>query len=263
MRVIAVRICNICSINSQVAVMTSSAVVYSKVSSLQAEDGLTLIDRLSPLKGSRALDLGCGTGYLASVLAERVGSTGTVTGVDPDTERIRLAREEYGIISNLEFLEGNDKEFPDGPYDVVFSNQVMHWIEDKVSVFQKVFQNLTLGGKFAFRCGGSIGPIAFQVEALMDPGKPKLKDYFHFCPPDVYETFASRCGFQMEFKSVGSKQYNFPNIEALLEWMYASTSGKLDYHSIDDTVLDKFKKNFGDESALYEVNVIEYIFTKI
>ena len=47
------------------------------------------------------LDLGCGTGYLASVLAQRVGPEGKVTGVDPDRERIRLAQEQYGTINNL------------------------------------------------------------------------------------------------------------------------------------------------------------------
>jgi len=87
--------------------MTSSALLYRQVSSLQTEDGLKLIDRLSPLEGSRVLDLGCGTGYLASVLAQRVGPEGKVTGVDPDRERIRLAREQYGTISNLQFLVGS------------------------------------------------------------------------------------------------------------------------------------------------------------
>ena len=243
--------------------MTSSAVLYSQVSFPQAEDGLKIIDRLSPQKKSHILDLGCGTGYLASVLADLVGPEGKITGVDPDIERIRLARQRHGAISNLEFLVGNDEDFPYGPYDIVFSSQVMHWIKNKESVFQKVFQNLRVGGKFAFYCGCNIGPIASQLEALMEPAKPKLKDYFHFRPPEVYETIACGCGFQMDFKSVEDRKYSFPNIETLLEWMYASTSGKLDYHSINDTALDEFKESFGHEPVSYEVNTIAYIFIKV
>ena len=242
--------------------MASSALLYNQLSFSQTEDGLKLIDRLPSLKGSRVLDLGCGTGYLASVLARLVGPDGTVTGVDPDRERIGLAQEQYGAISNLKFMVGSCEEFPNGPYDVVFSNYVLQWIEDKESVYFKVFENLNVSGKFAFTCSGSVAQVALQLDALMKPGKPKINNYLHIWPPDVHETIASKCGFQMEFKSVGSRKDSFPNIEALMEWMYASTNGKLDYHSIDDTALDKFKESFGGEPASYEFNTMAYIFIK-
>ena len=86
--------------------MTSTAALYAEVSSYQQEDGEKLVERLSPLRGYRVLDLGCGTGHLASVMAELVGVEGSVTGVDPDTERVCLAREAYGTASNLQFLKG-------------------------------------------------------------------------------------------------------------------------------------------------------------
>ena len=242
--------------------MASSAFLYKQVSFIQTEDGLNLIDRLSPLKGSRVLDLGCGTGYLTSVLAQLVGSDGRVIGVDPDGERIRLAQEQYGTISNLHFTAGSGEDFPNGPYDVVFSNYVLHWIEDKESVYLKVFENLSVGGKFAFTCSGSVAQVALQLEALMKSEIAKISDYFYFRPPDVYETLASKCGFQTEFKSVGSRKDSFPNIESLMEWMYASTSGKLDYHSIADTALNKFKESFGDEPVSHEFDTVAYIVIK-
>ena len=40
----------------------------------QAANGVDLIDKLSLKKESVVLDLGCGTGHLSSVLAERVGN---------------------------------------------------------------------------------------------------------------------------------------------------------------------------------------------
>ena len=43
----------------------------------QAKDGVNPIDQLSPAKGNRVLDIGCG--FLASVLAKRVGPEGIVT----------------------------------------------------------------------------------------------------------------------------------------------------------------------------------------
>jgi ubiquinone/menaquinone biosynthesis C-methylase UbiE len=49
---------------------------------IQKQAGLKLISQISIKEGSKILDLGCGTGYLASVLGERVGPQGKVIGVD-------------------------------------------------------------------------------------------------------------------------------------------------------------------------------------
>ena len=54
------------------------------------------------------LDLGCGTGYLSSVLAQRLGPKGMVVAVDPDKESVEAARSEHGG-SNVVFFEGCSK----------------------------------------------------------------------------------------------------------------------------------------------------------
>ena len=56
----------------------SEAHTYDKNSSVQREDGLNLMNLLNPAEGSKVLDLGCGTGYLTKVLADRVGKDGKV-----------------------------------------------------------------------------------------------------------------------------------------------------------------------------------------
>ena len=50
----------------------------------QSKDGLQLIDKLALQKGDSVLDLGCGTGFLASTIAEMVGPHGRVVGIDPN-----------------------------------------------------------------------------------------------------------------------------------------------------------------------------------
>ena len=65
-----------------------------------------LIDlRITIAEGSIVLDLGCGTGYLSSVLAERVGPSGHVIAVDPDRERIRVAKANVKV-ANIRDLPG-------------------------------------------------------------------------------------------------------------------------------------------------------------
>ena len=60
--------------------------------------------------GSSVLDLGCGTGYLTKVLSERIGPEGKVVAVDPDGERLKIARENYSS-SNIEYIQADDKTF--------------------------------------------------------------------------------------------------------------------------------------------------------
>ena len=52
---------------------------YDSNSSEQREDGVNLMNLLSPRKGDHVLDLGCGTGYLAKTLSNEVGEKGTVS----------------------------------------------------------------------------------------------------------------------------------------------------------------------------------------
>ena len=113
----------------------SQAASYEQKSGGQRNAGLDLIDMLGVERGSAVLDLGCGTGNVTKVLSERVGSEGKVVAVDPDGERLKIAREKYSA-QNIEYVQADDKTFPPGQYDLVFCNAVIHWIGDK-----RVFSN--------------------------------------------------------------------------------------------------------------------------
>ena len=96
--------------------------------SVQKLDGETFIQtNVCPKDGDIILDLGCGTGELSSYLAELVGPEGKVIGVDPDNERIQLAKETHKQVKNLSFLEGSSLTFPRiglEPCDIIFSNML-------------------------------------------------------------------------------------------------------------------------------------------
>lgn len=59
-----------------------------------------------------ALDVACGTGRLAALLAERVGPFGRVIGVDLSDGMLERARAEYGDIVQLEFQAANALRLP-------------------------------------------------------------------------------------------------------------------------------------------------------
>jgi trans-aconitate methyltransferase len=51
-----------------------------------------LVEAAGVRPGNRALDVACGTGAVTRLLAERVGPTGTVVGLDLNPEMLAVAR---------------------------------------------------------------------------------------------------------------------------------------------------------------------------
>lgn len=214
----------------------------------QAKDGINLIDQLSPAKGNHVLDLGCGTGFLASELAKRVGPEGMVTGVDPDTERVHVAQKNYSGVNNLEFVKGNGDNFPAGSYDIVFSNYVFNWIEDKESVFQKVFQSMKAGGQFGLVCSEkNISKSIVPIKAF-------------FSDSEVYENIARKCGFTIAYKSVEPHAFSFSSADSYLEWYLASSN--IDQESVNPALIKAFKEEIGNTPYDFKLVKIQYVFQK-
>ena len=235
--------------------MTGAAEKYDKETvSYQGKDGLCLIHRISPDKDIRVLDLGCGTGYLSSVLAEQVGPQGSVTGVDPDLERILFARKKYGTVNHLNFVEGSCENFPAGPYNLVFCNHVLHWVENIETTFENVHRNLTPGGIFAL-CGvEEISPVVVEMQ------KCDVEDsIFHWSSTD-FESAASKCSFEVDYKSIEPKTYTFPNVEAFVGWSQASTNSSVDTASFEEHVKKYMHTN---EVFEFGLTLVILIFRKI
>ena len=67
--------------------------------------GEDLVELLKPQPGERILDLGCGTGYLTSIIA---ASGADVVGIDNSMEMVTKAKTEY---PQLEFQVQNATDF--------------------------------------------------------------------------------------------------------------------------------------------------------
>ena len=133
----------------------SQASNYEDGSDTQRIIGMKLIKELDISEGSTVLDLGCGTGYLTKVLSESVGVQDKVVAVG---ERLAIAKAKYPS-SNIEYIQADDSTFPPGEYDIIFSNLVIHWIDDKEALFKRVYANLCSGGRFVFSTPNDCYPI--------------------------------------------------------------------------------------------------------
>lgn len=113
------------------------------------------------LEGCRVLDLGCGSGRDVYALAQLVGPTGEVIGVDMTEEQLSVAarhlpfhRDAFGF-DNVRFLHGYIERLDElgldaGSFDVIVSNCVVNLSPDKDAVLRGVHRLLKSGGEFYF-----------------------------------------------------------------------------------------------------------------
>ncbi|MGE0113603.1 MAG: methyltransferase domain-containing protein [Steroidobacteraceae bacterium] len=113
------------------------------------------------LEGCRVLDLGSGAGRDVYALAQLVGPTGAVIGVDMTEEQLAVANahrayhvEAFGF-DNVEFKQGYierlaELNLANASFDVIVSNCVINLSPDKDAVLSEVQRLLKPGGEFYF-----------------------------------------------------------------------------------------------------------------
>lgn len=245
----------------------SQAYIYNQISFFQKEDGLQLLSRLHLQEGMRVLDLGCGTGYLSSVIAKHVGPAGCVIAVDPDEERIEVANELYGDIDNITFLKGDSETFPadEDTYDVVVSNYVLHWVADKVNAFKRIHKSLKPNGYFGFIAGLSHGQHFDQLIEFMGPEKEaQIHRMYHFETLSFYEKSLLLFNFYFKYNHSGHNDVIFNTVDEGIDFLFAVTHGLFDPHQAENVKdLCKFRKQFdGKKSMTVEFGFIEMVVQK-
>ena len=198
-----------------------------------------------PQTGDAVLDLGCGTGELSAYLAELVGPEGKVVAVDPDKERILLAQQSFSKVKNLSFVEGSASNFPgigSHSYDIVFSNQVIHWIPDKQEVFKNMFESLKSGGKIAARYIEHLPSFVVSAYKQLNPeNTERLCGMFQGEERATIEQYCSSAGFCI-IKSYDllSSQLVFQSIDSLLKWIWTLTHGVFNPKLVNEERLQKY-----------------------
>jgi arsenite methyltransferase len=110
------------------------------------------INYSKPLPGEFCIDLGSGRGTDALRLAESVGSTGYVYGVDISDgmlEKARVNAQKLGIL-NVGFVRSDLENIPipDATADLIISNCTINHATDKLKVWNEVYRLLKEGGRF-------------------------------------------------------------------------------------------------------------------
>ena len=101
-------------------------------------------------KGSSALDVCCGTGDWSIALAEEVGPSGKVTGLDFSKNMLSVGEEkvkEHGL-KNVELIHGNAMELPfqDNTFDYVTIGFGLRNVPDYDQVLREMYRVVKPGG---------------------------------------------------------------------------------------------------------------------
>lgn len=111
----------------------------------------------APRAGELVLDVGCGTGSLAAMLADRAPGA-RIAGVDADPEMLARARAKR---PDVDWREGRAESLPfaDGSVDLVVSSLFFHHLPPagKRAVAAEILRVLRPGGRLAIADWGSPG----------------------------------------------------------------------------------------------------------
>jgi SAM-dependent methyltransferase len=119
-----------------------------------AEDSRWLFDQLGSLEGADAVEIGCGPQGCLDALAERVGATGRVIGVERSAEACELARALIAErnLTNVEIKcgDGRDTTLPRGAFDLVAARLVLVNVPQPEEILAEAVSLLKPGGLIAF-----------------------------------------------------------------------------------------------------------------
>src|SRR5882762_1041393 len=110
--------------------------------------------------GMRVLDLGCGTGDVAMLAAEIVGSEGEVVGIDRSADVLAVAQERAlgAGHMNIEFREAAAESFADRwPFDLAIGRYVLIHQGDPAAFIRAAASQVRSGGTIAFHEIGIYG----------------------------------------------------------------------------------------------------------
>ena len=129
------------------------------------------------LNGKSVLDLGCGYGWHCKYAAEH-GAT-SVLGIDQSTRMIEEAtRRNTGKCIEYQVCDLLNFSYPEGAYDLVVSNLVLHYVESLEEIYHLVHRTLKPGGIFLFNIEHPTFTAGLHQQFTADGAWP-VTDYYY------------------------------------------------------------------------------------
>lgn len=186
----------------------------------------------------RFVDLGCGSGELTALAAERVGAKETV-GIDSSPAML----DEAGALARpgLRFDEGDIATFgtgssldqrAGGSFDIVFSNAALQWVPDHPAVLAQWASMLVPGGQLAVQVPANVDHPA---HALVDQvatespfldafgGEPPADPVLGVLSPQAYAGLLYELGFVEQHVRLQVYGHVLASTADVVQWVRGTT----------------------------------------
>lgn len=170
-----------------------------------------VMKRMEVQEGEKALDVCCGTGDWSFALADQVGPTGEVIGLDFSKNMLKVAEDRKAqsdrLFEQLQFVHGNAMELPfeDNTFDYVTIGFGLRNVPDYITVLSELYRVVKPGGKVI--CLETSQPTLIGYRQL-------YYFYFRFIMPVLGKVFAKS---YKEYAWLHESAKSFPDKKKLKE----------------------------------------------
>ena len=166
-----------------------------------------LIDRARIAAGERVIDIGCGCGATTIAVAEKVGPSGHVLGLDVSAPMLARAQELAPADASVAFVQADAMvhHFKAVSTDLVISRLGVTYFADPIRAFLNIRTALRSEGRLAFACWRELRdnpwfllPLQAAYEHVPKlPGlAPNAPDQFAFASREGVEHILGEAGFR-------------------------------------------------------------------
>ena len=194
---------------------------YHKFQSQRAAPFYDLLKLVHVKPRLKVIDLGCGTGELTKELADLLPES-NVTGLDSSAHMLEKAAS--FSTGSLSFEQGNLSTLTQ-PYDLIFSNAAVQWVEDHPRLIPHLFSKLNPGGQICIQMPSNhnhVSHLLIRETAREEPFKTILGGFERLAPVLQVDEYAKML-FQLGADEIVSFEKVYPHVlensDAVIEWI--------------------------------------------
>jgi ubiquinone/menaquinone biosynthesis C-methylase UbiE len=201
--------------------------------------GLILLETIRIRRNMHVLDIGSGTGFPLIEIAERLGTSSRLVGIDPWIEALNRIKEKILLrgLTNVELhaIPSESLPFDSGSFDLIVSNNGLNNVQDLPKVLSECRRVCKPDAQLVFTVNLPDTMIEFYsiLEQIAPDAKEKIREHIHLKrrPLDEWESLLTEAGFRITEKKLSSFTYRFADANAMFS-----------YHTIREFFLPSWKE---------------------
>jgi len=208
-----------------------------------------LVDFAGITRGQAVLDVACGTGIVARTVADRLGATGRVVGLDLNDAMLVVARR---VRPDVEWRQGDVAALPfaERSFDAVLCQMALMFFPDRVGALREMRRVAADGGTVAILVPAQLetqpayGPFVDMAARHAGPDAASLLSAYFACGRlDELTGLVEAAGIRVSATRTRLGRARFPSIEAFVA---AEVKGTPLGSRISDAVYERIRSGAGD-----------------